>query len=232
MRRIRWALAAAVVAIGTPTGASAQVLFYNGDGGGVNGTGSEVNTIVTRSMIYENFTIGGSGAFITGLFGDFMFTPTPSFTTAAWEVRSGVSNGNGGVLLFSGVTDIATSYLGTFNSLYDQYRVQASDMGSFFLASGVYWFGLSPIGDGTGRSFLQMTEGVNGVSANLDNQYVIDSEWFSYDFADSPLTGTRNYALGVQGRYAESVVPEPATVTLLATGLAGMAAARRRRRTT
>jgi hypothetical protein len=199
--------------------------FYNGDLDGADALYSAM-TASAGGMVYENFTVGGSGLYVTGLFGQ--YTADFLWTTATWEVRSGVSSGNGGSLLFSGVdaaTQVATGGSAFGNSIYN-----ASVSGlNFFLTPGEYWFALAPTSAGTGIGYMTTTSGLNGQNANLDGLSYFNGAYFGEDFTESYIPGA-NFSLGVNGRLVESTVPEPATMTLLATGLAGLASARRRKR--
>lgn len=226
MRTMYKLAAVAVLAVTGQSTAAAQVQFYNGDFNGVDGVYSSQGG-TTEGMVFDNFTVGGSGLFVTGLFGQFMAFSTTSWTSAAWEVRSGISEGDGGTLLFSGVDAATQDALGAGISGLDLYGMTVGGLGGFFLAPGEYWFGLAASGvDGV---YLATASGTNGVNANIDGAHFFHGPDFGYTY-----TGTLfsyDFSIGVEGRLTESTVPEPATMTLLATGLAGLAGARRRRRT-
>jgi hypothetical protein len=218
----------AALATAAPSAAQGQ-LFYNGEFNGVDGLASERNTSIAQAMTYDNFVVTGSGWTVTGLFGDFL-TDVAS-TVADYEIRSGVSAGNGGMLLFSGAGVIATQVAtGRSGFGYTEYRTTISGL-NFFLAPGAYWMGISLVGSGSGsgRAFVSTTSGTNGVNPVTDATGVLNSSTFAANFAVN-LYGEDDFAYGINGTQGpQDVVPEPATMTLLATGLAGMAAARRRK---
>ena len=85
-----------------PSGSS-SVLWYNGDFNGVNGLANEQNTNVTQAAVYDNFVVTDAGGWdITSVFSDNLANTV--ITGAAWEIRTGVSEGNGGTLVASGMT--------------------------------------------------------------------------------------------------------------------------------
>lgn len=219
--------ATAVLAVAVQSTAAAQTQFYNGDADQVNGFASTSGSNFP-SMVYDNFTIGGGGLYVTGLFGQ-LFAGF-SWTSAAWEVRSGLSAGNGGSLLFSGVNAASQVAIGSGFSL-TLYHTAVNGLGGFYLAPGEYWFGLAPVGTGNNVSYLASASGTNGVNPNIDGDSFFNGPVFGYTWTKD-IGGQLDFSIGVEGRLdPTSTVPEPATMTLLATGLAGLAGARRRRRT-
>lgn len=73
-----------------------------------------------------------------------------------------------------------------------------------------------------------LTSGSTLTGAEFSGTLQFIGTFTSISFTTSPTEQWHGFTVGADG--AADVVPEPATMTLLATGLAGMAAARRRRR--
>jgi hypothetical protein len=129
-------------------GASAQ-LWQNGEFDGFDALSSERSTLVSDSRIYDNFLVSGSGWLVTSIFGDYVTDFTA--TTAYWEVRSSLSKGLGGNVVYSGTDAIIG--VTDMGDAFDLPRVVYTVGGftPFLLTPGEYWLTIAPIGDGSGR---------------------------------------------------------------------------------
>jgi hypothetical protein len=226
----RVSLAAALTLV-VDSSAAAQTRFYNGQYNGVDAQSSSYNTYVGNIMLFDNFVVGGSGWQVSGLFGEY-FTDN-SWTTASWEIRSGITPGNGGTLVASGTgatTNVAT---GRSGGRYVEYRTRVTGL-NLLLAPGTYWLGISPIAinSATGDIYLSRTSGLNGVNALIDGDYFGRTPTVAY--AEYNGLPNLDFAYGVEGTLVtgqqppSTTVPEPSTFVLVITALSAMVLWRRR----
>jgi hypothetical protein len=198
--------------------------WYNGDFNGVNGLANERNTIVSQAAVYDDFNVT-SAITVTGLFSDNLLNTT--VTGADWEIRSGISEGNGGTLIASGTTNAPSVTLtGRSGFGFLEYMVEVDNL-SVNLAPGHYWMNVTPIGNGTNRSFNSTTSGANCVGTPCGNNM---NAFFNSTFFGANFTSTANEGQPTDFSNGVIAVPEPATVALLTCGLGALVIAIRRRR--
>jgi hypothetical protein len=207
-------------------------LWYNGDWNHVNELANERNTDVSQAAVYDDFNItGGPMWHITAVFSD---NPENTTVTGAdWEIRTGISEGNAGTLIASGSTNSpVVTPTGRSGMGYNEYMVEVTGLNVFLpmLPSGQhYWLNVTPVGNGTNRSFNSDTSGTNCVGTPCGND---QNAFFNSTYFDANFTSTANqgqptdFSMGVIG----NVVPEPATSALLICGVGALLIALRRRR--
>ncbi len=221
-------------ALTLPTSAHADMLWYNGNfdlnDAAVNQNYVPINTgsgyMLEKAFVYDNFVVPvGQTWTITNLFTYNQVAYYVAPTKAAWEIRSGVSAGNGGTLLYSG--DSAATATLTHAADYNNYidpEYQVSVAVSIKLTAGTYWMAVAP--DSAGyygdQSYIETTSGAGAVGTPPGND--------GRSFIGNNLTGVGasnfvasnlDFSAGVIGTAATTAVPEPASFLLLAAGLAG-----------
>jgi hypothetical protein len=183
----------------------ANALWYNGDFDGRNGLANEANLLVSDARTYDNFIVPtGSTWDVLGVFSHDLMDYTA--TTANWEIRSGVSVGNGGTLVASGANSPATqTATGNSGFGYLEYEIAVSGL-NIVLPAGEYWLNVTPIGTGFGQSFVSTTSGANAIGLPMgnDGNGFFDSTYFGYHFADPQDPGllgpgTWDFSMGVRG---------------------------------
>ncbi|HLN28479.1 MAG TPA: hypothetical protein VK395_12125 [Gemmataceae bacterium] len=211
--------------------ARAGILWYNGDldnrDAFSNQTSSSSGGIDGR--IYENFIVpAGTTWTITSVFSNDVLNPLfspPNTTTASWEIRSGVSAGNGGTLLASGDGADVITPTGRTSSVFapfpaSEYTNQVNGL-SVTLGAGTYWLSVAPDTDGLVNSYwnVSTTSGANAIgnpAGNDGNSFF--SSTFTGDFftptASLEGPGNWDYSLGVIGTAQASTVPEPSGAAL------------------
>ena len=204
--------------IGSVLGSAASGQWYNGDPDLSGGTSAEFNTLVTDSYMFEDFDHPGGP--ITAIYANYLFNAV--LTGYKYEIRSGMSNGFGGTLHRSGDTDGPYSLQYNDGAGWDGFGFLSyhlfADIPDLDLAPGVYMVALSPIGDGTGRAFVQTTSGENGVGSPNDNDLNwLHSGYFGLEYQEN-YSG-EDFSYGVE-------IPAPASAALL--GLGALVARRRR----
>ena len=223
--------------------AYAVVLWYNGDFGynppatTANGIINGINTAVPAAQLYEDFNVPTGGWTINSVFSQDLMG-FEGVTQAVWEIRGGVSAGDGGTLVAGGTgsatqTDLNNSFAG-----YEIYEIRVSGL-DFFLPEGTYWLSVAPVGfgptpifDNTDQSFISSSGGDNAVGTPAgDNGYAFfTSSAFSAFFVPSTdFIPTPDYSMGVDGLEGNhTVIPEPSTLLLISTGLLGFGIRRKR----
>jgi hypothetical protein len=206
-------------------------LWYNGDFNYVNELANERNTAVSQAAVYDDFNItGGPMWHLTAVFSDNLAATV--ITGADWEIRTGISEGNGGNLIASGTTNSpVVTPTGRSGMGYTEYMVEVTGLNVFLpmLPSGQhYWLNVTPVGNGTGRSFDSDTSGTNcvGSPCGNDQNAFFNSTYFGANFTSTSNFGQPgDFSMGVIG----NVVPEPTTVALLTCGLGALLITVRRR---
>ena len=238
MSRLAKPLTVAALALVLAARPATGQLWYNG-----NWDGSQIVLPSDRDLgipdtrIFDDFLVGASGWNVTSIFGDFISGLSPA--QAYWEIRSGVSAGNGGTLLYSGTNTVSWLLLGP--GLWDknEYRATVSGL-NLSLSAGTYWLSIAPILDGFERAYITTTGGGSGVNSLLDGNSYWASQTYAKNFQSTYGFYSRNldFSYGVGGQLTtldvlSVVTPEPGTFVLMASGLVlvGAAALRRRRHT-
>lgn len=239
----RWGLALAALWLWGGVGAARGdlTLWYNGDFNAnsmtvaPNGLVNESTTgpPTTYSAVYDDFVVpAGQTWSITGVFSNDLLGTTVS--SAYWEIRSGVSSGDGGQLLYSG-TDAATLTPTGRSFGLDEYTVAVSDLSGITLGAGTYWLSVTPIDSQDGSSYITNTDGTNSINVQAgtsDNTFITSTDaaafpsglpYFepAHDYIGSPA----DFSMGVTGTLITTTpVPEPASSSIVVGTLALLAA--------
>ena len=225
--------------------ASAQTLWYNGSFDGRDATPNGMNTLHGSDQVYDNFIVPvGTLWQVNSVFSNNLTTAGFTATQAAWEIRSGVSDGNAGTLVAFG-TNAATQTATGLSAFGLTEAAFSADISTVTLDSGMYWLTVAPISDGTELSFLSTTSGAGAIGTPMgnDDQSFFNSAFFGANFMaanqiDPINLPTVDYSLGLGGTSVPlgvkgAAVPEPGSFALLmGMGVTGsvFAASRLRRR--
>jgi hypothetical protein len=187
--------------------------WYGGDFNGVNGLANEEGGLVSDARTYDDFIVpSGHKLFLGGVWSSNL--QNYFSTNGSWEIRTGVSEGNGGTLVASG-TNVPCALYFTGGTGFGFLELTTSCPSSAVLQPGKYWLNVHPISTtpGVGRSFNSTTSGANGVShasgtqttgtgADINNdRSFFDSTYFGYTFtaASGLLGGPTDFSMGVFG---------------------------------
>ena len=213
-----------------PVQAGYTCSFYAGDldlnDPNQNGLANENDAIVGGSpygaAVYQNFVWNNlDGLTITGLATNNLSGLDPK--TAYWEIRSGVSEGNGGTLIASGSGYTSNQPTGRSDFGFNEYTNYVSV--NLLLSSGTYWMAVVPQDPNNGnRSFNSGTDGLNAMGTQISGEQYFNSAFFGANF-----TNANNEGFGFNTFSDAVYVPEPSSLILLGLGLVAAAGMARRR---
>lgn len=183
--------------------ASAQTGFYGGDIDGASVLVAQ-RTFGYTTMVFDDFTLG-QATHVQSVFGNFLINGTIS--GLLYEIRTGVSAGNGGTLVSSGlltatIVDASPDAFGL-----NLVTISGSPTG-LDLAAGTYYLGLSAVVGNSGLAYLATTSGANGTGGPLNNGNSFYTTTYGDDFAPAIdyTGGADDFSVGVRGVAA---VPAP-----------------------
>jgi hypothetical protein len=197
----------------TPTGSpTGGILWYNGDFNGVNGLSNEQNTSIGEvNHVYDDFLVTDSGGWdVTAVFSDNL--ENTNVTGATWEIRQGISAGNCGILIDSGMTMTpVVTPTGRSAFGFTEYQIEVTGLAVHLpFSTGLYWLNVTPIGDGTGRSFDSITSGANCVGTPCGNdQNAFFSSSGPPPFGPSCSPVPEDFSMGVIGSGSGGGTPTP-----------------------
>jgi hypothetical protein len=205
---------ATVLSLTSPAPAQAPPgsLWYNGDPSGFAGNtanGANFEIFGGSTFIYDDFIVPVSspGWTITAVFSnDSMSHVPPLPMSSIWEIRSGVTPGNGGTLIASGSSPTLAIPVSGFGNTFTFF----TPIAPVILAPGTYWLTVAPDNASQNSSYILATIGTNAVGmppGNDGNSYF--SSTSGPVFFEPVGTGAGpDFSMGVIGIEA---VPESST---------------------
>ena len=173
---------------------SSGCLFYGGDfdenNPNANALANENDAIVGGNpygaATYQNFT--NSQAWnITNMFTDNLSGLNPQ--TGYWEIRTGLSEDNGGTLVASGTAPLTRTLTGRIDFGFAEYRDQVNGL-NLILAPGTYWMAVVPQNtNDANRSFNTNSFGLNAVGTQTSNDQFFNSSFFGANFTNANNEG-------------------------------------------
>jgi hypothetical protein len=227
MKRIAFLLLLLLAAIPLCADSYTGDLDPNHGDGLPNENDAIVGGIPYGAATYENVVETGV-AWVIGFWTNDLMNITPQ--SGYWELRSGVSEGNGGTLIASGTATgsyFTSTPTGRSFAGYTEYKNHV-DIGDYFipLEPGTYWFSVVPQApDQNGRSYNSNTLGKNGYGTFLADQQYWNSPSLGANFTNADNEGDFPlFSAGIE----DGFIPESSTLMLFGSGLLGAGFAARR----
>jgi uncharacterized protein (TIGR03437 family) len=167
---------------------------------------------------FDDFNVPAGGWTVTGLFA-YHNLSVKGITQASWEIRSGVSAGNPGVLVASGLSSATQTMLDAYPDGTQNFLIAVTGL-SVSLQPGTYWLSLTPAGTASQQSWLLPTLGANATGSPAGN----DGQAYIYAPGDTFKPQTVSGDAGSSGDFSMGVfISGPASAPPVILGLANAA---------
>jgi hypothetical protein len=221
---------ALVVGVARPAQADI-VLWYNGDPGGGGLAVNEQTTNIGALQTFDNFDVSNAAGWTVSSVWSNNWMSITGVSQASWAIRTGVSVGDGGTVVASGIGPATQTALGISGAGFAGFKIEVTGL-KVNLQPGTYWLSVSPL---VGADPVLTPGGLSGLflSSNFatlgDNAVNLPSAPSQNGLFNSPFIGFNfasfgnDYSLGVGGTVGINT-PEPSTFTLFVIGALGLAA--------
>lgn len=218
----------------TLPGLAQTTLWYNGDlvdGGGINSIGGAG----IDARVFDSFQVTDPTGWLVSNIWSNNFSGNNDYfisNSADWSIRTGMSAGNGGTIVASGISQATKTPTGrrlnqtdNFGTLFYEYKSEVSGL-NITLLPGTYWLQVSPIVEDTTSSVFnsRSTGGQNFFGPASPSPGIMDvpSRGINYERAAD------EYSMGVAGSVIPASAPEPSSLALLLPALIPLGLAIRR----
>jgi hypothetical protein len=194
---------------GVPPTLCDPCIFYGGDFNPFDqnavGYSDENTLLIPASSTYGNFNVfSGSTVTVTGIVFNVQADANFDPLTASYDVRTGVTEGNGGTSIASGTVNATVAATGRNFFGLNEYTVAVGLSAPLAIGPGAYWFNVTPsctngAQDGScsvGRFFVSnSTQRTNNVFGGAQGNYQMffNSAFFGFTWANwcDPSLGLR-----------------------------------------
>ena len=190
-----------------PPAACNPCLYYSGDfdpnDANANGLADEDDAIVSSAHVYSPVKPDAPWH-VTGLFINTLSGLIP--TGATWEIRTGVSEGNGGTVVASGSGAVTQTATGRSGFGFTEYTDSVTVSPAVTLSAGTtYWINVTPVCAACADRSFESDVPVPGGANHVGPADIVDLSFWNSNFFGANFTNTNNegvfrlFSFGVAG---------------------------------
>jgi hypothetical protein len=196
-----------------PPAACSPCLYYSGDfnpaDGNANALANEDDAVVSSAHVYTPVKPGLAWS-VSGLLINTLSGLTP--TNATWEIRTGVSQGNGGTLVASGsgaVTQTATGRSAFGLTEYTDFVTLSPAV--ILAANTTYWINVTPVCAACANRAFESNVPPATAANHVGPANIVNNSFFNSNFFGANFDNTNNqggfplFSFGVKGSLATTL---------------------------
>jgi hypothetical protein len=191
-----------------PPAACSPCLYYSGDFNAADpnadGLSNEVDALITTGAHVYTPVTPDSQWTVSGLLVNTLSQLVP--TSATWEIRTGVSSGNGGTLVASGSGAVTQTATGRSGFGFTEYTDSVAVSPAVTLPYGTtYWINVTPVCAGCGGRAFESNVPPATAANHVGPANVLNTSYFNSVFFGANFTNANNegpfplFSFGVSG---------------------------------